>query len=69
MGFDNQTILPDHYRGPDITSVNQPLYKIGMDSVKLLSERLNSEEPMKPVRKVYQTEIVEKETVSECKVG
>lgn len=69
MGFDNQTILPDHYRGPDITSVNQPLYKIGMDSVKLLSERLNSEEPMKPVRKVYQTEIVEKETVSECKAG
>lgn len=68
MGFDNQTILPDHYRGPDITSVNQPLYKIGMDSVKLLSERLNSDEEMEPVRKIYQTEIVEKETVTECKV-
>lgn len=67
MGFDNQTILPDHYRGPEITSVSQPLYNIGMDSVRILSERLNSDEEMEPVRIVYQTEIVEKETVGERK--
>ena len=66
MGFDNQTILPDHYRGPEITSVNQPLYKIGMDSVLLLSERLNSKEVLAPVKKVYETDIVEKESVCEC---
>lgn len=65
MGFDNQTILPDHYRGPEITSVSQPLYNIGMDSVRILSERLNSSEEMEPVRIMYQTEIVEKETVGE----
>lgn len=67
MGFDNQTILPDHYRGPEITSVNQPLYKIGMDSVLLLNERLNSKEALEPVKKIYETEIVEKESVCECK--
>lgn len=67
MGFDNQSILPDHYKGPEITSVNQPLYKIGMDSIKILSERLNNEVPMKPVRIIYETEIIEKDTVGVCK--
>ena len=67
MGFDNQTILPDHYRGPEITSVSQPLYNIGMDSVRILSERLNSSGEMEPVRITYQTEIVEKESVGLCR--
>ena len=67
MGFDNQTILPDHYRGPEITSVSQPLYNIGMDSVRILSERLNSDKEMEPVRIMYQTNIVEKETVGELR--
>lgn len=64
MGFDNQRILPDYYTGPAITSVEQPLYMIGMDSIRLLSERLNQAEPGEVVRRVYKTRIVEKETVS-----
>lgn len=65
MGFDNQTILPDHYKGPDITSVEQPLYQIGIDSIRLLSEHLNGAGDTEAVRKVYETRIVEKESV--CK--
>lgn len=63
MGFDNQTILPDSYKGPDISSVGQPLYQIGMDSIKMICERLNSKEPQALIRKTYETEIFEKETV------
>lgn len=63
MGFDNQSILPDLYRGPVITSVEQPLYTIGMESIRLLSGRLNQEEPGEVVRKVYKTKIIEGETV------
>lgn len=37
-----------------------------MDSVLLLSERLNSKEVLAPVKKVYETDIVEKESVCEC---
>ena len=65
MGFDNQRILPDFYRGPAITSVEQPLYTIGMDSIRLLSERLNQADPGQAVRKTYKTRIIEKETVGE----
>ncbi len=67
MGFDNQTILPDRYRGPEITSVDQPLFNIGMDSIRLVSERLSNSEVKAPVRKMYETKIIEKETVCECK--
>ncbi len=65
MGFDNQSILPDFYRGPMITSVEQPLYTIGMDSIRLLSERLNQGDPGEEVRKIYKTRIIERETVGE----
>ncbi|WP_312640974.1 LacI family DNA-binding transcriptional regulator [Hydrogenoanaerobacterium sp.] len=65
MGFDNQAILPDRYRGPDITSVAQPLEQIGIDSVLLLSEQLSGKLPDKSVIKTYSTSIVEKETVAE----
>lgn len=67
MGFDNQTILPDRYKGPGITSVEQPLFNIGMDSIKLVSDRLSNGELEEPVRKMYDTRIIEKETVCECK--
>ncbi len=63
MGFDNQTILPDNYRGPGITSVSQPLYEIGFDSIILLSQLLNGELKGNVTRH-YQTHIVEKETVA-----
>lgn len=65
MGFDNQTILPDHYRGPEITSVEQPLYTIGFESIQLLSKRLQAQEAQAPVKKLYSTKIIEKETVGE----
>lgn len=65
MGFDNQTILPDRYRGPEITSVEQPLYTIGMDSIRLVSERLKAGQTEEPVVRTYETKIVEKETVCE----
>lgn len=65
MGFDNQTILPDHYRGPEITSVEQPLYQIGLDSILLLNQQLGGKHPPTPACKLYPTRIVEKETVCE----
>lgn len=66
MGFDNQSILPDRYRGPEITTVEQPLFTIGMDSIRLVSEKLDNSETKEPIRKMYETKIVERETVCEC---
>lgn len=63
MGFDNQTILPDKYLGPAITSVEQPLYTIGKESIQLLTKRLLSEKPVGKIHKVYATRIIEKDTV------
>lgn len=67
MGFDNQSILPDHYIGPKITSVEQPLYQIGMDSIELVNKRLNNKEIKEPIMKMYETKIIEQETVCEYK--
>ncbi|MBD5093043.1 MAG: LacI family transcriptional regulator [Subdoligranulum sp.] len=66
MGFDHQTILPDRYRGPDITSMEQPLYTIGLESMQLLGQRLSAGEPQPPVTKLYKTHVVEMETVGPC---
>lgn len=68
MGFDNQTILPDGYRGPAITSVSQPLYEIGFDSIILLSQLLRGER-VGNIIKNYQTSIAEKESVSFLEQG
>lgn len=59
MGFNNQSVLPIGYRGPDITSVEQPLFQIGVDSVQLLSGMLEKEETEK-IHKVYPVKLVEK---------
>ena len=40
MGFDNQRLLPDGYKGPDISSVAQPLYDIGRESIEILAKQL-----------------------------
>ena len=45
VGFDNRTMLPEDYQGPKITSVEQPLYRIG-----------------KPITRIYETRVIEKET-------
>ena len=63
MGFDLQTNLPERYRGPEITTVQQPLYQIGYDSITLLAEQLERGSPDQPIRKEYDTKIVEQETV------
>lgn len=63
VGFDNQRILPDGYRGPRITSVEQPLYQIGQDSIHILAEQLEFSKEAKTVRHVYETKVIEKETV------
>lgn len=67
MGFDNQTILPKGYKGPDITTVEQPLYEIGKDSILFLTEILASDGKMDTIKKVYSTEIVVKETVGSAR--
>ena len=66
IGFDNQRILPDGYRGPLITSVEQPLYQIGQDSIHILAEQLEYPEEAKLIRHVYETKLIEKETVGNC---
>ena len=65
VGFDHQTVLPGRYRGPEITSVEQPLYDIGVDSVTLLSSILDQTRENDPVTKLYHTKLVIQETV--CK--
>jgi len=62
IGFDNQTILPEKYTGPEITSVEQPLFQIGYDSIRLLVDQLCERESF-PIKKVYETKLVEKQSV------
>lgn len=66
IGFDRQAILPDCYRGPAITSVEQPLYTIGLDSVRMLSLRLAGQGQQEPATKVYKTRLVIQQTVGPC---
>lgn len=63
IGFDNRAFLPDGYKGPEITSVSQPLYDVGYDCIQLLCRQLNEGASECPFRKLYETTIVEKETV------
>ena len=63
MGFDFQVNLPERYRGPDITTVKQPLFQIGFDSITLLARQLEKGDFNQPERKLYDTEIIEQETV------
>ncbi|MCI6238362.1 MAG: LacI family transcriptional regulator [Lachnospiraceae bacterium] len=63
MGFDNRRIFPQGYRGPDITTIEQPLYQIGKESIELLSKRLSDPNSVEPIRKIYPTRVIEKETV------
>ena len=62
IGFDNQRFLPDWYKGPAITSVEQPLFDIGRDSILFLTSRLQSGEQAIPLRKVYPTKLIIKES-------
>ncbi|TAH73799.1 MAG: LacI family transcriptional regulator [Anaerolineaceae bacterium] len=63
MGYDNQTVLPDKYRGPNITSIAQPLFEIGQESIQLLVDQLDNNKRNDYIRKIYDTYLVEGETV------
>lgn len=63
MGFDNQRILPESYTGPSITSVSQPLYEIGFDSIMFLSQILKGQLESNVVKN-YKTSIAKKNTVA-----
>ena len=62
MGFDNQLILPEKYAGPEITSMEQPLFAIGCDSIRLLVDQLSGN-IKSSFKKIYQTKVVEKASV------
>lgn len=63
MGFDNQKILPDRYRGPEITTMEQPLFDIGFDSIQILVDQMSGQtEHYK--KKTYKTTLVQKESTS-----
>jgi len=62
VGFDNQKILPERYMGPAVTSIEQPLYDIGKESILLLAERLQGNNSEENLRKVYRTKLVVKDS-------
>jgi DNA-binding LacI/PurR family transcriptional regulator len=63
IGFDNRSVPNPHYSGPRITSIEQPLLEIGKDSVLMLASQLNADGKVSPINKIYQTKLVEKQTV------
>lgn len=62
LGYDNREILPHWYKGKDITTIEQPLFQMGKDSIELLSDFLKNKDQTS-YSKCYETRIVEKETV------
>lgn len=65
IGFDNLKTYDITYRGPRITSIQQPLYDIGYDSIISIDEILNKRIAT-PISKSYQTTLAEHETVAYC---
>ena len=63
IGFDNQQFPHENYTGPRITSVSQPLYQMGLDSIKTISDILDRK-TSEPITKFYNTTLQEHETVS-----
>lgn len=64
MGFDNQLVLPYGYKGPRVTTMAQPLYQIGIDSIQLLVDQLDNKISQEKIKKVYKTNLVQGETVA-----
>ncbi|MCI8660342.1 MAG: LacI family transcriptional regulator [Lachnospiraceae bacterium] len=62
VGFDNLKSYDHSYRGPRITSVQQPLYEIGHDSIVSLDRILKGEESGL-ISKCYKTTLAEHDTV------
>lgn len=64
IGFDHLTSYDISYRGPRITSIKQPLYQIGYDSILIIDQILRGE-ITEPVSKLYLTTLEEHDTVSD----
>lgn len=65
VGFDNLNAYGFSYRGPRITSIQQPLYQIGYDSILSIDSLLQGNAAV-PLNKFYSTTLAEHETVSIC---
>ncbi len=61
VGFDDQRVFED-YNGPPITSIRQPLFEIGRDSIEIVTGLLEGARQA-PVSKTYKTELVVRDTV------
>lgn len=61
IGFDNQTLLPDDYIGPKITTVSRPLYQLGIDSINFLTSIIEAPNH-EPSKQLYKTEILIKDS-------
>ena len=64
MGFDNQRVPDEEYTGPRITGIKQPLYEMGVDSVRTITDILNGQARL-PITQTYDTSLVEYDTVCE----
>lgn len=62
IGFDNLTSYDLSYRGPRITSIQQPLYQIGYDSIMAIDHILKGNSDVL-INKTYSTMLIEHETV------
>lgn len=67
IGFDNLQNYSTSYRGPRITSIQQPFYEIGYDSILSIDAILKGE-LVTPISKSYSTTLIEHETVAFCKL-
>ncbi len=63
MGFDNQNKPYAEYCGPHITSIKQPLYQIGADSILTTTDILSGK-ITQAITKTYETSLVEYDTVA-----
>jgi Transcriptional regulators len=63
VGFDDLQNYNVSYQGPQITSIKQPLYEIGHDSITCI-DKILKRELAPPVFKLYNTSLAEHATVS-----
>lgn len=63
VGFDNQIVFDDGYTGPDITSMRQPFFDIGRDSIDLIQGILDRKVET-PLTRMYATQLIERDTVA-----
>lgn len=62
IGFDNQRLPDERYNGPRITGICQPLYQMGLDSIKTITDILDGK-LQQPITRMYDTTLMEYDTV------